>query len=171
MVQNRTDYKNRVHRVLQRCNIRLGSKLYSVFGKAGMEVLEGLMAGKGLEEIVDQSRSKVLRERRKELERVVRSGLDEEAIFVMKHCVDMVECLDEKIRDVNARIASLIGDREEDMKRISRVPGVGQVSASAILAEIGDPERFENGKKLASWAGLRPSVYQTAKKKEFDRQG
>ena len=164
MVQNRTDYKNRVHKVLQRCNIRLGSKLRNVFGKAGMEVLEGLMAGKSLDEIVSQSRSRVLRERRGELEEVVRSGLDEEDVFIMKCCVDMVKRLGEKIRDLDERVASLIGRSEEDVKRISKVPGVGQVSASAILAEIGDAKRFEDGKKISSWAGLCPSVYQTADK-------
>jgi len=73
MVQNRTDYKNRVHKVLQRCNIRLGSKLYSVFGKVGMMVLEGLMAGESLHEVVDKSQNKVLKEKRVELEEVVRN--------------------------------------------------------------------------------------------------
>jgi transposase len=164
MVQNRTDYKNRVHKVLQRCNIRLGSKLHSVFGRAGMEVLEGLMAGKSLEEIVSKSRSKVLKERRNELEEVVRNGLDEEDVFVLKRCLRMIERLDEEIGAVDARVAMLIGGCAEDAKRISRVPGVAKVSAPAILAEIGDAKRFENGKKIASWAGLCPSVYQTADK-------
>jgi transposase len=164
MVQNRTDYKNRVHKVLQRCNIRLGSKLHSVFGKAGMEVLEGLMAGKSLEGILNESRSRVLKERRGELEEVVRSGLDEEDIFIMKRCLRMIERLDEIIGEVDARIAMLMGGWKEDVRRISRVPGVAKVSAPAILAEIGDAKRFENGKKISSWAGLCPSVYQTADK-------
>jgi len=50
------------------------------------------------------------------------------------------------------------------VRNISKVPGVAQVSASAILAEIGDARRFANGKKIASWSGLCPSVYQTADK-------
>jgi len=164
MVQNRTDYKNRVHKVLQRCNIRLGSKIRTVFGKAGLEVLKGLMGGKSLDEIVSQSRSRVLRERKDELEMVVRGGLDEEDIFVLKRCLRMIEHLDEEIREVDGRIAMLLGGWKDDAKRISGVPGVAQVSAPAILAEIGDAKRFENGKKIASWAGLCPSVYQTAEK-------
>jgi transposase len=164
MVQNRTDYKNRVHKVLQRCNIRLGSKLRDIFGKAGVEVLEGLMAGRSLDEIVEQSRSRILKEKRAELEKVVRAGLDEEDVFVLKRCLRMIERLDEEIREVDARVAMLIGGCAEDAKRISRVPGVAKVSAPAILAEIGEAKRFENGKKLASWAGLCPSVYQTADK-------
>jgi len=166
MVQNRTDYKNRVHKVLQRCNIRLGSKLHNIFGKAGMEVLEGLMAGKNLDEIVGNSRSKVLKERRTELEGVVRNGLDEEDIFILKRCLRMIERLDEELEKMDARIAMLIGDREDDVRRISKVPGVGKTLAPAILSEIGDPKRFENGKKSASWAGLCPSVYQTADKNQ-----
>jgi len=164
MVQNRTDYKNRVHKVLQRCNIRLGSKLHSVFGKAGMKVLNGLMAGKSLDQIVNESNSKVLKEKRSELEKVVRAGLDQEDIFVLKRCLRMVERIDEELKELDARIAMLIADREKDMKNISKVPGVAQVSASSILAEIGDAKRFADGKKIASWSGLCPSVYQTADK-------
>ena len=51
LVQNRTAYKNRVNKVLERCNIRLVCKLSSVFGRAGMEVLEGIMAGKSVKKL------------------------------------------------------------------------------------------------------------------------
>lgn len=165
IVQNSTDYKNRVHKVLQRCNIRLGSKLHSVFGKAGMMVLEGLMTGDSLENIVSKSGSRLLKDRKSELEEVVRNGLDEADVFVLKRFLRMIERLDEEIREVDVRVAMLIGDCAEDAKRISGVPGVAQVSASAILAEIGDPKRFEDGKKISSWVGLCPSVYQTGDKK------
>jgi transposase len=150
--------------VLQRCNIRLGSKLHSVFGKAGMEVLNGLMTGRSLDEIVNESKSQLLKERHGELEKVVRAGLDQEDVFVLKRCLRMIKSLDEELKELNARISMLIGDREKDVKNISKVPGVAQVSASSILAEIGDARRFANGKKIASWAGLCPSVYQTADK-------
>jgi transposase len=159
-VQNRTDYKNRVHKVLQRCNIRLGSKL-KVFGKAGMTLLEGLMAGRDLDEVVKESGGRTLTERRGELESVVREGLDEEDVFILRRCLGMMESLDEEIRRVDERIAMHMKAREMDARRISRVPGVAQVSASAILAELGDPRRFSDGKKAASWAGLCPSVYQS----------
>jgi len=50
-VQNSTAFKNRCQKVLNRVNIRLRSKLSDVFGKAGMETLNGLMAGKSVEEL------------------------------------------------------------------------------------------------------------------------
>jgi transposase len=110
MVQNRTDYKNRVHKVLQRCNIRLGSKLSSVFGKAGMEVLNGLMTGKSLDEIVKQSKSRVLKERRGELEKVVRVGLDEEDVFLfLQRCLRMVQSLNEELKELESTTYSSRG--------------------------------------------------------------
>jgi len=164
MVQNRTDYKNRVHKVLQRCNLRLGSKLSDVFGGAGMEVLNGLMSGKSLGEIIDGSRSRVLKERRSELEKVVRAGLDQEDVFQLQRCLRMIGSLDEELKELDATISMLVAVREKDVRNISKVPGVAPVSAPSILAEVGEAKRFANGKKIASWAGLCPSVYQSAGK-------
>ncbi|MDR2700321.1 MAG: transposase, partial [Nitrososphaerota archaeon] len=36
------------------------------------------------------------------------------------------------------------------------------MSAATILAELGDPKRFSNGKQVAAWSGFAPSVYQSA---------
>jgi transposase len=37
-----------------------------------------------------------------------------------------------------------------------RVPGVGELTALVIVAEIGDIARFGSARKLAAWAGLTP---------------
>ena len=39
---------------------------------------------------------------------------------------------------------------------LSSMPGIGPRTGSRILAEIGDGSRFDNGDKLASYAGLAP---------------
>ena len=38
------------------------------------------------------------------------------------------------------------------------LPGVGEATALVMLAEIGDLSRFGSARKLASWAGLTPTV-------------
>ena len=58
LVATRTAFKNRCHKVLNRVNIRLGSRLSDVFGKAGTEVLEGLMEGRAIDEILDQTENR-----------------------------------------------------------------------------------------------------------------
>jgi transposase len=44
------------------------------------------------------------------------------------------------------------------VKVLTQLPGVGQFTALVILAEIGDVSRFGSARKLASWAGLTPTV-------------
>jgi transposase len=44
------------------------------------------------------------------------------------------------------------------VKVLTQLPGVGPFTALVILAEIGDVSRFASARKLASWAGLTPTV-------------
>jgi transposase len=61
---------------------------------------------------------------------------------------------------VDLRIEGLLV--EADLRIVSSVPGVGKTAAASILAELGDVSRFENSKQVSAWAGLAPSVYQSA---------
>jgi len=47
---------------------------------------------------------------------------------------------------------------EPAVKVLTRLPGVGPFTALVLLAEIGDISRFGSARKLASWAGLTPTV-------------
>src|SRR2546423_279896 len=44
------------------------------------------------------------------------------------------------------------------VKVLTALPGVGELTAIIILAEVGDISRFPSARKLASWAGLTPTV-------------
>jgi transposase len=159
-VQNRTAFKNRCQKVLNRVNIRLRSKLSDVFGKAGMEILNGLMAGKSVEAILEHTESKQLLSRYDEIKSVAKGALSENDIFVLRQLTQTIEHLNGQIRQVEARIEMVANER--DVEIVSSVPGVGKRSAAAILAEIGDARRFSNGKQIASWTGLAPSLHQSA---------
>lgn len=43
------------------------------------------------------------------------------------------------------------------MQRLQQVPGIGIMTSTALVASVGNPHRFSNGRKLASWLGLTPS--------------
>ena len=44
------------------------------------------------------------------------------------------------------------------VKALRTLPGVGEFTALVMVAEIGDISRFPSARKLASWAGLTPTV-------------
>jgi len=55
------------------------------------------------------------------------------------------------------------------------IPGVGEITATTILAEIGDIERFPSSKQLVAFAGLDPSVFESgnfkASKNRISKRG
>ena len=65
-------------------------------------------------------------------------------------------------------VAGPIGRLDEEVRQhakagprvrvLTQLPGVGQYTALVLLAEIGDITRFGAARKLASWAGLTPTV-------------
>ena len=68
----------------------------------------------------------------------------------------------EGLRALTRRIAELerqIGSwqrRESECQRIAAIPGVGRLSATAILATIGDARTFRSGREFAAFLGLVP---------------
>jgi transposase len=74
-------------------------------------------------------------------------------------------CLLEQLDLLLAQIAQLDASIAEIMDRIPQyitsIPGIGAVTGAAILAEIGDVNRFESSEKIVAYAGIDPSVYET----------
>ena len=46
--------------------------------------------------------------------------------------------------------------QSEASRRLEAIPGVGPITASALVASIGDAKTFANGRQLAAWLGLVP---------------
>jgi transposase len=66
------------------------------------------------------------------------------------------------IADLEARLARIdkkivAGVREDERaRRLTTIPGVGPITASAMVAMVGDPGHFRNGRHFAAWLGLVP---------------
>ena len=45
---------------------------------------------------------------------------------------------------------------DDNARRLMRMPGIGPITASAIVATIGDAHQFRTGRDLAAWLGLTP---------------
>ena len=62
--------------------------------------------------------------------------------------------LDERLAECDRRIAHLA--QEETAQRLAEIPGIGPVTATAVVATVGDDKLFRNGRELAAWVGLVP---------------
>jgi len=140
-----------------------------LFGRSGIEILRGILSGRSVEEVIGGTDNRWIKKHAEEIKQAVRGSLGLSQVFVIKECLDVIKSIDDKIREIDAEIRNRIRAREEDLKIAMSVPGIGFISASTILAEIGNIRDFITSEKLASWAGMVPSVYQSADKLNFGR--
>jgi len=68
--------------------------------------------------------------------------------------------LDNRIQGLEAKLATLCV-QNEDCQRLLSIPGVGLLSATALVAAIGDINVFKSGRELAAWLGLVPRQHST----------
>jgi transposase len=57
----------------------------------------------------------------------------------------------------------------EASRRLEAIPGVGVITATALVATIGDASQFKSGRQLAAWLGLVPKQNSTAGKQRLGR--
>ncbi|MDE9557892.1 IS110 family transposase, partial [Xenorhabdus bovienii] len=51
-----------------------------------------------------------------------------------------------------------------DSRRLSEIPGIGPITASALVASVGDARHFATGRQLAAWLGLVPRQHSSGGK-------
>ena len=46
--------------------------------------------------------------------------------------------------------------QNDDSRKLAQLPGIGPITANALVATVGDAKSFENGRQMAAWLGLVP---------------
>jgi len=164
LVNQCTRCKRLVHDVLDAACIKLSSVITDIFGKSGRYLIEGILKGKTIDELLSGIPSKRVQKKKDDLERAIKSGLSSSQITVIEQNLHLIDRITEQIAQLDDEILNHMKDREEDLQIAMSIPGIGPTAAVTILAELGDYCDFNSPDSLASWAGMVPSVYQSADK-------
>jgi len=76
---------------------------------------------------------------------------------IITDCLAFLDALAPRIERLDAEVRRH-ARTDPRVKALTTLPGVGQFTALVMVAEIGDITRFGSARKLASWAGLTPTV-------------
>lgn len=71
--------------------------------------------------------------------------------------------LDRQVDELDAKIKEW-HRASEASRKLEKVPGIGPVTASALIATIGDAKNFDNGRQMAAWLGLVPKQHSSGGK-------
>lgn len=71
--------------------------------------------------------------------------------------------LEKRLAYYDEKLAA-IGRAHPECQRLQTIPGIGPISATAILAAVSDATQFKNGRQFAAWLGLVPREHSTGGK-------
>jgi transposase len=167
LIQARSAEINRVQKVLEDANIKLGSVASNVLGVSGRAMLEQLVAGADDPARLAQLARGRLREKIAGLEKALTGKLRDTHRLLLKLHLEHIDDLNAKIASLNEEIDRLITpfDQTAALERLDTIPGVNRQIAQVILAELGsDMSRFPSAAHAVSWAGLAPGKNESAGK-------
>jgi transposase len=181
LVREQTRHVQRIEKTLEEANIKLGTVISDLMGVSGRRIIEAMIAGQS-----DPHRLAALAERNikaspQALHDALHGRLREHHRFLLKLHLQQWDALDRAIRQIDRQVAWQIesGDAAADhgqppfrelILRLSAIPGVSRLSATAILAETGrDMGRFPTAGHLVAWAGLCPGQNESAGKRKSVR--
>jgi len=164
-VRTRATLVNRVHKVLESANIKLGSVASDVMGVSGRAMLAAIVEGQSSPvEMAELARGR-MRDKRDLLAKALEGRIQAHHRFVLSELLAQIDSLDETIERFNEQIETYCRPFEEAVTLLDTIPGVGRETAQVIVSEIGtDMSRFPSANHLASWAGVAPGNNESAGK-------
>jgi transposase len=154
---DRARLSNRIQKLLEAANIKLGSVATDVMGVSGQRILEAIIEGESdAGKLADQAVSH-LRKKLPELERALNGNIREHHREMLRLELAQWRFLDRLVAEIEERIEKALRPFAEQMELLQTIPGVSETTAGILIAELGtDMSAFPTRAQVCSWAGLCP---------------
>ena len=171
LLQDKTRIANRLQKILEDANIKLGDVASDVLGISGRLMIRALIDGKMTPEQMADLARKQLRLKIPRLTEALTGRVSDHHRFMLKFLLDEIEHMESLIAQLDQRIGEVMTPLDQTaLKIMDEIPGIDQRAAQNIVAEIGpDMSRFPTADHLASWAGICPGNDQSAGKRRSGR--
>jgi len=167
LVQERSRLANRLQKVLEDANIKLGSVAADVLGKSGRAMLEAMIAGEEDGEVLSDMALRKLRSKRTQLEKALTGRMTDHHRFLLTQQLQHYDFLNGQIAVVEERVQQQMMDMDDQRPPTERdnppedtvdqddspsseplthseaialldtIPGVNERTAEVIIAEVG----------------------------------
>lgn len=157
---------NRIQKVLEDGNIKLGSVASDVLGSSGRQMLQALMAGEtDAEKLADLARLR-LREKIPQRREALSGKVRDHHRWRLRLLWDQLPASAAFLARWDERIEQLTRPQQPVLEQLDAIPGIDRRVAEVLRAEIG-PDRtpFPSDAHLASWAGMCPGNHESAGQK------
>jgi len=181
LTREQTSHVQRIQKTLEEANIKLDSVITDVMGVSGRRMIEAMITGVRnpfkLAELADRR----IKASRKQLYDALHGRLTDHHRFMLRLHVRHYDVLAAAIAEIDQQVDAAIAKMDSEvaadqatfrtlMALLLTIPGIGELAAKTILAEIGtDMSRFPTAGHLLAWAGMCPGQNESAGKRKLSR--
>lgn len=170
LVRERASHVQRVDKILQQANLKLGSVLTDIMGQSGRAILDAIVGGETDPAKLVEHVGKRVKAPRQKIVEALRGKVTSHHRFLLKLHLGQADALAKAIEEVDREVGERLEPFRVATERLRQIPGVSDVVAAAIVSEIGvDMTRFRTVGHLISWAGLCPRSDESAGKRRSRR--
>jgi transposase len=176
VVRDAAREKNRVQKCLEQSNIKLRSVLSDVFGVSGAAMREAIIVEGKTDpaQIAELARGTRQRKKAQIAESLQGFRMPEAHRLLIRQGMEQLAGLVGQIEELDREIEAKLKREgfEAPANLLRTIPGIEQVSAAEIVAEVGpDVKAFPSAAHLSSWAGVCPGNHESAGKRRSTRTG
>jgi transposase len=171
-VREQTALANRIQKLSESANIKLGQVASDALGASGKLMLRALAEGKTDAEQLSHLAQGILKRKQPQLQQALEGRFTPAQRWILGQLLDQYDHVEAALQSVAERIRQEVDNSAdpfvpEAVPLLDTIPGVGETVAQIIVAEIGvDMDRFPTDHHLASWAGVCPGNNESAGKRK-----
>ncbi len=167
-----TRVANRIHKVLEDANVKLGAVASDVLGKSGRAMLRALLEGEqDPEKLADLALGR-LRKQIPQLQLALEGQCTEHHRLLLRQLLSHLNYLETQTEQLSQRIGLQLDEvlPRAKQQRLNAIPGVNQITIENVIAEMGpDMSVFPDEHHLSSWTGICPGNEESAGKRRGSR--
>src|SRR4051794_27312786 len=156
LTRERASHVQRIAKVLQGANLKLGSVLSNIMGHSGRAILDALAAGESTPETLAGLLRANVRASRAQVTEALHGRLAEHQRLLLRVHLGQIDAIEAAIAALDRELSGRLEPFREAVTRLSAMPGLSALSVAGILAEIGrgasdllgralSPQRRERG--------------------------
>lgn len=167
LIQQRGEQANRIQKLLESCNIKLGQVATDVLGISGRAILKAIVAGEDdPEKLADLAKGR-LKNKANELKAALKGRIISSQRRLLAQQLQLLEELEASIELCSQEIGDQSAPFFQEAELLDQIVGIDKRVAEVVIAEIGtDMSRFPTANHLASWAGICPGNNESGGKRK-----